>query len=171
MLKWEQGRVCKARWGRWAPGGFELGLDARWVDIFQVDKQGQEFQANRVTYTKPYRSENRKPSQEPEGEEAWGGVCHSRDEKMKVPVEQPWEAWKVTLKRFCGSEGEGFDVFQQRNGEFLWKVTHSGQQLERWRVGKREGGEATTEEILAKVRLAHRQSKASRAGWARVQGE
>lgn len=62
-------------------------------------------------------------------------------------------------------------MFQQRNGEFLWKVTHSGQQLERWRVGKREGGEATTEEILAEVRLAHRGSKASRAGWARVQGE
>lgn len=67
--------------------------------------------------------------------------------------------------------GEGFDVFQRRNGEFLWKVTHSGQQLERWRVGKREGGEATTEEILAKVRLVHRGSKASKAGWARVQGE
>ena len=171
MLKWEQGNVCKARWGWGAvPGRFELGL-GRWVDIFQADKQGREFRGNRVTYTKAHRSENRKPSQEPEGEEAWGGVCHDRSEKMKVPVEEPWEAWKLTLKRFCGSDGEGFDMSQRRNGELLWKVTHSGQQLERWRVGKREGGEATMEEILAKVRLAHRGSKASRAGQARVEGE
>jgi len=89
------------------------------VDIFQVDKQEREFWGNRVTYTKAHRSENRKPSQEPEGEEAWGGVCHDRNEKMKVPVEEPWEAWKLTLKRFCGSDGEGFDMSQQRNGELL----------------------------------------------------
>lgn len=37
------------------------------MGIFWVDKAGREFQADRITYTKVYKSEKRKPSQEPEG--------------------------------------------------------------------------------------------------------
>ena len=34
-------------------------------------------------------------------------------------MEQPWEAWNATPKRLHGRDGEGCDVFQGRNDEFL----------------------------------------------------
>ena len=50
-------------------GEFEPGLDA-WVGMFQVDEEGRGFQDDRLTYTKAYSSEKRKPSREPEEKEA-----------------------------------------------------------------------------------------------------